>query len=345
MKLLAYIVAVILATALLLGGGLLVGLAEGEELSSFFGLAFASLTVFVYGPLLLGSLSAYWNVKVSGESRKTFRLWLAVIVGLEVLAGVAIVTYAVLLPAPVWLPALFIGGGILLTAVGLVVGPALFRHDERRGGSAEPWSPVSRDEVRRKIAVVAITFGAGLVIALVGLALLFFSLDDADSSDIGAVFVMALNFAFLAAAIATLVVSLAWNRRLKHVLGGDLGVGRRMAKVVLRGKDDLLGEGEAPMAARYAATISTILTSQLCFVVLLYLSLALQQVQLLLSDPSNVLSLVLLVALPVVLLVLIPWTVLRIKRARRYARDHANLLRQDPAGGGDHREEVGVDPR
>lgn len=328
MKLLALIVSVVLATALLIGGSILIAVTGEGERSAISWIAFASLPVFIYGPLVLGSLSAYWNPTASSESRKAFRIWLVSIVGVQVLAGIGIVLYAVRQPAPAWLPPLLIGAGILLTAIALVVGRLIYRHDKRQRPDAEPWAPIGGEDVRRKVLIIAATFCTSVLVAAALVIVLLAVVDDGGSDDVLDFALLGLSLAFLATATACIFVTLKWNRRLRDILGDDLGAARKHAKLVLRGTGEQLSGDAEQGAARYAAIARPVLAFQLGWIVLLYIGIGLQQVQLLRTVGSDSpMPLWVLVILVGVLVVTIPLMLVRIRRARRYARDREHLLR------------------
>lgn len=77
--------------------------------------------------------------------------------------------------------------------------------------------------------------------------------------------------------------------------------------------------------------ISVTLSFQLAFIVLLYAGLFLQQVNVLRSGTADTLSITIIVFLAVILVVLLPLQFVRIRRARRYARNHAAEI-TEPAG-------------
>lgn len=98
---------------------------------------------------------------------------------------------------------------------------------------------------------------------------------------------------------------------------------------MLRGKQLELDHDEQVAAAKYAVLISITFPFQLAYITLLYAGLGIQQVQSLVSGIGSEFSIGLLVALIVVWLVFFPLFGRRIYRARKYARDHADLLPTD----------------
>lgn len=332
MRLIAGILSVLVATALMLGGIVLI-VAQTPRLSGgLIALATGPITVFVYGPLILGSITAYWNVRKTPESRRYFRRWFIGVLVLEALGATAIVIYAKFSAAPAWLPGLFIGGALVLLLVAMLVGRLLLRHEEANPPAEQRWNPIGREEIRRKILIVAITFVGGLVLGIVVFTLLLAVLGDSrdrNATSVGVMLTFAIEFAFIAAAVACILVTLPLNRRLRENLGRDFGRVRQIGKVVLQNKKLDLDQAGQLAAARYAVIVSVTLAFQLAYITLLYLGIATQQVQALLSGNDSGLgpgfSIGLLIALVVVLVVFFPLFARRISRARTYALDHANL--------------------
>jgi hypothetical protein len=138
-----------------------------------------------------------------------------------------------------------------------------------------------------------------------------------------------LEFGFIASAIAAIAVTIPLNRQLRATADRDLGTIRKFARVVVRGKKESLPEGSESAAARYAALISVILPFTLAYITLLYVGVATQTITNLVRTPNDadpLFGLWFIVALVVILLAIYPLQVVRIRRARRYAREHAELL-------------------
>jgi len=332
-KVFAFIAAVVIATALIMGGTFLIVAHSAHRLSGVELLAIVPLTVFVYGPLLLGSLTTYWDVDVSDAGRRSFRRFLWVVLGLESLSGVAVVVYAVLTPAPPWLAVLFIGGGAVLTVLALAVGRALRRYTSSREATRRPFAAVDARDLRKRILIVAGVFALAVVVGLV--VFLGFLADPADG--VATELSLALQFAFLAGGIAALAVTFPLNKRLRETVGSDLGAMRRVSREVLGRKDMQLDPGEQVAAARYAALAPTVLGFSLTYLGMLYLALLMQQARLLDGGTHSHLSPVFTIGLTIALVAFLafftPYYLVRIQRARRYARDHANLLDSaQPAG-------------
>jgi hypothetical protein len=329
-KILAFILSIIVATALLMGALFLIIFTAPRHLGTGLGLvAGIAPAIFIYAPLTLGSLTTYWDVRNSPASRRYYARWLWVTVGLEVLAAIALVVFAVVAPAPIWVALLVIGVGIVLTIIAPVIGRALLRYDRKRRPDADAdasWTPITRTEIAKKVRAVGITFLVAFIIAGVGFVVL-----DATTSksgiDAGDDVVYTLNLALIAAGFACVVVTLPLNRRLRESVTRDVGLLRKVSKVVLRGKQVDLTADEQKAAAKYAVVMPVILTFTLAYIALLYLGLALVQVRQLVSGEDLSGSGPIFLGLyAVVLVVFFPLYIVRIRRARRYAHDHADLL-------------------
>lgn len=330
MKVLAFIFSLVIATGLMLGGAVLIFVLSPQHSTGVQLLAIFALTVMIYGPLTLGSLTSFWNVTRTEESKRFFKRWLWVVAGLEFLGAIAIIAYAVAAQLPVWIPVLFVAGGIGLTGISLLIGRFLLRRDEAHPQPSR-WAPITRKEIRRKIAIVAITFVAVFAVALVVLGVLIAGSSGAASHR-GVQPLVALAFALLAAGFACVIVSLPLSRRLRDAVGRDLGTIRKVAKVVLSNKKLDLDQSEQVAAAKYAAVIPTALSFMLGYLILLYLGLGIQQVQQFVSGQADAFQIGFSAFLVVALVVFIPIYVVRIRRARIYASSHADLLPPADAG-------------
>jgi hypothetical protein len=334
-KVLAFILSVVVATALVLGGTLIIVFQLPNHSIGLLLLATFSLIVLIYGPLALGSLTAYWNVRRTEASRSYYKRWLWVVIGLEVLGAIAIVLFTVVAGAPPWLPVMFIGGGAALTAIAPLVGRLLLRHEESQP-RVDSWAPITRNEIRRKLAVVTITFVAVFAAALIVLAVLSSERSVLQAS---AQMLYALAFAFLGAGFACIIVSVPLNRRLRDAVGRELGTVRKVSKVVLGRKHLDLNQDEQVAAAKFAAIIPTTLGFMLSYLTLLYLGIGTQQVERFMVGGADAFTIGFSILLVVVLVVFIPIYAVRINRARKYARAHSDLL---PAGGGENPPSTGT---
>ncbi|WP_336696729.1 hypothetical protein [Curtobacterium sp. USHLN213] len=286
-RVLLYIATIVVATALSLGGGLLVALELGSAAHGWLVAAAVCTPLVVMGPVLVGALAGYYDHRSSPESQRSLFRVSAVVAAVDVVAAVVFVLTALSAQAPLWVPVLLVIGAGLLLAVARPLG-ALFRRTEA------PISDLSDDVpgvglVRRAIRSIATTFVIAAVVCTIGVTLL------AAFSDRGG---------------ALLQVVL---------LGGQLTF---TAKVVLRGKELPLDEADRAGAVRYARIVPLALQFQLVFTGLLYVAIAFQFVSSAVRGDLGLLPVVFLVAMVVVLAWAIPLSVRRIGRARRYAEQH-----------------------
>lgn len=332
MKVIASILSLLIATGLYLRGTMVMVFQTPSQSPGLVGLGLGALTILIYGPLLLGSLTAYWNFSTTTESRRYFRWWLWIIVGLEILAAAGVAIYAVAAGSAVWLPIVFIGGGIVLLVAALVIGPALRRNDEARNPINNSWTPIGRRDSQRKFASVAATFVATFVLGMIVFVVVLGAMTQ-NFPNKGVQLLFVTEFSFLAAACACIVVSLPLNRQIRDSAGRDVGLLRKIAKVVLRGKELPLDDEEQRAAAKYAAVISIALPFQLSYLALLYTALVIQQLVSVTTGQTIAIPVGIIVLLVVTLAISFPLFSRRVNRARRYSKDHAHLL---PEGNNAH---------
>jgi hypothetical protein len=316
----ATLLSVILGTGLVIGGiaSVMVSIPSGS--SGLLWLALLAVTIFVYGPLLIGAIRSHRDIGKSAEGQRYIRRLMEIVLGCELLGAISIVIFAALAGVPVWLPVLFVGIAIALTVVAMIVGRLLRQYDRSHASSERAWTPISRREIVSKIGIVAGTFTAAFVAAV--LLLGSFVPDLSAGGRVG----MGASLASVLASAACIVVSLPLNPRLRDAANSDLGRLRKLTRVVLRGKKLELNEDEQMAAARYAVLLSVALPFQLGYLVLFYVGLGLQQFEVLTLFDNSSFSVVLLAALAALLVVFTPMFGSQIVRARRYASDHGDLL-------------------
>lgn len=320
MRIVAFIASTLVTSALLIGGLVLLVLQSGDQAGIWFVAETFAMIMFVYGPLMIGSFRAYWNVNGSQESRRYFRRVSSVVIGLEIVAAIVTVVFALTTSASALVPIVFIGGGVVLTVAALWLGPVLSRYDLAHSPAESAWVAINPVEIRKRVVWAAVTFVGVLVVGVIAITLLNRSVTH--PLDLGLVFTFALAFALFAAALVCLFSTLGWNRRIRDVTDRDPARLRRVARVVLRKKTDVLDDRDLLAAARYAAVISVTMSFQVAYFVLLSAALILQQVVSIRGRFAAPFAIYLIVALIAMLVVLLPLQVVRIRRARRYAREH-----------------------
>ncbi|MCT9620201.1 hypothetical protein [Curtobacterium sp. C2H10] len=317
-RVLLYVATIVVATALSLGGGLLVALELGSAAHGWLIAAAVCTPLVVMGPVLVGALAGYYDHRSSPESQRSLFRVSAVVAAVDVVAAVVFVLTALSAQAPLWVPVLLVIGAGVLLAVARPLG-ALFRRSEppiTDQGDDIPGTGL----VRRGVRSIATTFVIAAVVCTIGVTIL------AAFSDRGGALLQVVllggQLTFTATAMAAIVVALPLNRALRDSGGRDLGRLQRYAKVVLRGKELPLDEADRAGAVRYARIVPLALQFQLVFTGLLYVAIAFQFVSSAVRGDLGLLPVVFLVAMVVVLAWAIPLSVRRIGRARRYAEQH-----------------------
>ncbi|GAB3605732.1 hypothetical protein GCM10027413_11410 [Conyzicola nivalis] len=317
MKTLWFVSLVVITAGLTVGGALIITMQSTGEPGAAYWLAIAALTIFVCGPVCLAAVAFYWDVR-SGDARRYFRHYLRVVLVLEGLASVAIVAYAMLEGVAVWLPLLFIGVGGAVTGLVVLASPRIAAK-YRKPEVPVVWAPVTRAETVRGVRLIAFWFFGTLVVLSVGLA---FALPDEPVQQI----FVALQLAFTAGAVAGAFVSASLARRLGAITGRDVKLASTIMRVVVRGKAVDLDDEETVAAAKYAEVWKTVQGFQLAFLGLLFSSTAVLQLGSLIDGSVSGMSIAILVVLAAAAVILGPIMVAQIRRARRYAREHAHRL-------------------
>jgi len=318
MRVLMYVLTIVLATALTLGAALLIVFTFGDADRALRIASAAAAPLLVMGPVVIGAFAGYWDHRASRESRRFLGWWFIGVAAIDVVAAVVIVSAALSARAPVWVPAVLVIGGAVLLGVARPLG-ALFRRLEPPMPSVPDHSTTEAPTVRRAVRAVVVTFVISAVVASVGAAVLSV-LGRRDADDVLQSVLLAGQLTFIATAIAAAVVSLPFSRALRDAGGRDIDRLRRFAKVVLRGAPVPLDDAETQGSVEYARVLPLALQFQLVFIGLLYTGLTFQFASSAIRGDSS--SFFFLAGLVVALVVVVPLTVRRIRRARRYLRQH-----------------------
>jgi hypothetical protein len=313
MRVLASVFSVVLLTGLIIAAPLLLLEVAPPEDEWTLMLAVIGVLLLGGGPLVLGSLLATWDVRRGAADRRLLRAWYLGVGLAEVLGAAGVVAYGVINGAPVWVPVLFIAVSAALTGVAVVVGPALLRREQADRAGVPSWTPVARREIRRKVMIVALVFGAVLIVTELALVAFVGFEDPAES------LLVALALAFMGSALTCMIVSAPFNRALRESAGGDATLLKKLGKAVLGRRRVDLDPAERDAAMTFAQVMSINLPFQVAWMTLLYAGLMIQQITRLLDD-GDVVSLVLLIGLAAILLVVLPLMLVRIARARRWVR-------------------------
>jgi len=322
-KALWFALVVVITCALAFAGVLALVAQPPHPHGSLLWLGAISLAVFVSGPLFLGSLVVFWDARHSVEARRFLSVALWIVLGLDGVAAVAIVVYAVLAGAAPWLPIAFVATGAALTALVLILGPRIGRRVAARAPRPAVWTPVSRAEVVSKVRTAAVTLVATFVVSSAALLV-------ALPGEAAAAVRVSAQLACSVGAVVLVVFALSLSNRVRDIMGRDLGRMTAVARVVLSGRPAELDDDERVAAAKYASVMPVVLAFQTAYLGLIVAGLGIQSLGLVGSAVSAATAVPIAASFVVVVAVVMPLMLTRIRRASRYAREHAALL---PAGG------------
>jgi hypothetical protein len=320
MRVLYFLVTIVFTTALMLGAGLLVGLYLGEAPDGLLIAAAVAAPFLVIGPLVVGSWAAYFDNRIPSGRSRYLQGAFVVVVAIAAVAAVVVVVASSSARAPVWVPAVLVGGSAVLFVVARPVASRFRRLDAPIVGLQDQILP-GPDVIRRKVARIGITFVIAAIVTAVGVTVLNV-LDDSRPHEALLGILLAGQLTFLATAFASIIVALPFSRLLRDAGGRDLDRLRRYAKLVLRGKDIPIDATEQPGAVRYAQVVQIVLQFNVTYVTLLYVSIAFQFVSGILRGSLVVFSAVFLVLMVAFLAWVLPHSMIRIRRARRYVEEH-----------------------
>lgn len=324
MRVLIFLATIIVTTALTFGAGLLVALSLRDASDGLLVAAAAASPFLVIGPLLVGSWAAYFDHRTpSGRSRTMQRVFV-VVLAVTAAAAVVVVVASLAAGAPVWVPVVLVGGSAVLFAVARPIG-ARFRRLEPPMVELRDKDLPGPGAIRRGVRIVGVTFVIAAIVSAVGVAVLNVLTDSRPPEAVTAI-LLAGQLTFLATAFASIIVALPFSRLLRDAGGRDADRMRRYAKVVLRGKGPELDHAEQPGAVRYAQVVQVVLQFNTAYVALLYVSIAFQFVSGILRGDLVVFSAVFLVLMAGFLVWVLPHTIIRIRRARRYVEEHPSAV-------------------
>jgi hypothetical protein len=324
MRVLAYLVTIVVATALTLGAGLLVALYLREAQDELLIATAAAAPFLVIGPLVIGSWAAYFDDRTPSGRSRWLRTAFLVVVAVIAAAAVVVVIASVSARAPLWVPAVLVGGSAVLVALARPLG-SRFRHTDVPMVDLRDQVLPGPDVIRRKVARIGTTFVVAAVVTAVGVTVLNV-LDHSRPHEAVIGILLAGQLTFLATAFAAVIVALPFSRLLRDAGGRDVDRLRRYAKLVLRGKGSPVDADEQPAVVRYAQVVQLVLQFNLAYVTLLYVSIAFQFVSGILRGSLVVFSAVFLVLMVGVLVWLLPRTISRIRRARQYVEEHRSAV-------------------
>lgn len=319
MRILLNIGAVLLVAALSAGGAILVAVNTPDERDLAW-LAGAAASGYLVAPLLLASLSSFWDVSRSAASRRGEQRLLLATVGLQVLATVAMCVFTVATGAAWWLTPLFLVVGVAAMAAAVAIVPFLRRVDRARPADTSPLG-YGRAEFRRDLRRILVTVVATLIggAAVAGGLLVLLAPDE-----ISLVLRYAPLFAVMGGGIACILVSGRLTRRIRDLVGGDMGRANRIGKVVVRNKDIPLAPEDRELIAPFARLSWVSQVYQLVWVVLFFIVTAALQLFRFVDDPTDPWPMWFVVAFGVAFIAVVPVTVIQLRRTRSFAVDAAD---------------------
>lgn len=322
MRLVASVLVVSLATLLAIAGGVLVALELQRAPDWLAAGADAGVPLVVVLPVLRGAWVASWDPRASPDVARSFRRGMVVAAALDLVAVALVATATVVAQGPVWLPVVVAVVAAVLLGLSRPLGDRL-RRAERPVHPGQHWQPVDPAAVRRTIAVATWTFVGSALVGAVGVAVLAVAVHWPAHR----LLPLGLSVAQLVCLASAIVMALRvrpLQRGLRDLAGRDVGRLRRVAQVVVRGRDLPLDEDDALLAARYAAALPVLLGLQSGFAGLLWAGIVCNLVGDVLEGFSP--GAVVLGVVVVLVAVAVPTSVRRVRRARAYAAAHADLL-------------------
>jgi hypothetical protein len=323
---LAYLVEVVILSIVVAGSiVLLLATAEGRDgLGAL--LVSSGVWLATHGPMLLGSIAAFWKVgRDASDGGRHLRGWVIGIV-VTTVAGVALLIAAAALLRSAWWAVAIVVVVVAAFAFAAVPLGSLVRRIAARFEQPEPEFRVdTRPDARRVLVVTAVALAVTL-----GLA---FGIPAARGASPDPLLV---GFALVASAFAAAAALLPLAKRARATAGGDFGRLRRFVRVVARGKHEPLPEDERVAAVRYAVLFPALVSLQLVFFALLMAALVVLGIEILGSEEDGLLRTyygILVIVSVGGFAAAVPQSLLRARRARRYAAEHADLLRDAEAPG------------
>ncbi|TQJ32641.1 hypothetical protein [Microbacterium sp. SLBN-146] len=318
-----FVVGAITVTAVLTMAAMFLVVVHSPRIDGWLVAPSLALVGTLIGPLVLGALLAFWDVESSTEARRFYRRALSLVVGIQVIAAVAMTVYCAVADAPIWMAVAFTGVGIGLTAAAVTIGPAAQRAEERRAvGAHAAWQPYTSPEFRSDLRKAAWTATITFVVTAALIVVMVISL----GIDVWNFIAWPLIFAVISVGIVCTLVVFRLAQRQRDAVGTDLGRVRMIGKAVLRGKSDELSEADQPAAAKFAdlswVTQGYQLASQTC----IYVALSAMQIFSLTSGIPNPFTGWILALFVLLWIVTTPIAIIQLRRTRRYAEGHRELI-------------------
>ncbi|WP_144876787.1 hypothetical protein [Microbacterium sp. 1.5R] len=286
-------------------------------------------------PLALGSSLAFWDMRRSVGSRRAYRRSLIAVVGVQVLATVALSVCVVLTRTSWWIVPVFVVAGIALTAGAVWLGPILRRAEKKSDRPTTASVAYPRANLRRDVRRIVIAGVIGLIVGGAATLVLFLVFGEGRQPGTWDVLVLATAFGALAAGIGCALVTRRLAREVRGLVDGDVERARLIGRVVVRGKRTTLAPDDEAVAPRFAALSCVVQAYQIAWLVCLYVALGGQQILRVMDEPGDMLAWSLLIFFAVMVVTLGPVIVVQLRRTRRYALEHGEAIteaRESSAG-------------
>lgn len=276
-------------------------------------------TALLVGPLVLGSLWAFWDRGDSPDGPELFRRVAIVVAIVSVLGAGILVVLGALGRLNAWLVFGIIGVSALLLLASRPYGRALRRRESslRRDSRGPDEGADAYDGA--SLRITALTFSIALVVVAVAVTAAAV-LTSADPGEVADLLLAVASFPLLAAMGSTIIRALPIGRGVRDAFGGDAGRARRVGRAVLRSRGEPLDEKDRLAATIWVRRFLRYQRYVLAWLTLLYSALMLQQLAGVVRGGGFAgVSVVTFVFLAVVVIVVVPVLLRQRRRARAWA--------------------------
>jgi hypothetical protein len=335
MKIIAFIASLVIALLVPIASVVILLSVQPRAGGATGGILLAGMTAICMMPVFGGIQIANWIADpATPEGHRYFLRLVLVIAGIQLLAAIAIVVASVQAGWPLWAPLISIAVGAGLSVGCIFVAERLRRADARKPqpGAAESAATdaalISALTIKRKTRTIVASFFIALFAAAVligGLEVVLPHSHPIEATDILSRVITVVVFGFLATSFACIFSARPLALQMKQTFNGNVINQRTITRVVLKGKNDQLSEGQRPLAARYAALAAVYNPFMIAQFLLLYCAMVLLQFNQLLpglDHHQSPVNLVLGIVFLIVGIVLMPLPFRQLGRVKRYAAEH-----------------------
>lgn len=287
-------------------------------------LAPASLLVLASVPILVFGALANTTIDPDLPGGRAFYQRLAILSGSLWVGGiVAFIVFVVLSGAAAWIAVVVLASAVALGAAAVLLGNRI-RTRAAAGPTGPEWKPRSEEERMRLRRRTTAAFLGGTAVGGVGALAIGLFVPESTFAEAMSAGALALALGCLAATIV--VASAMWkmNAYLRSAIGTDHGALKKLARVIVRGRDEPIDDELRPQAARYAAYLRDFLPLQFVQQFFLLGLVILNQASALIRDPDQIFPLVLVIACAALLVVIAPILLRQYRNVLRYLAVHAS---------------------